>query len=118
MKWLFLFAGIFCNAAASVLVKIALGPGQPLFSIAQPFALLKNIPLLTGLFFYGATFILYALSLMQLPLNVAHPVMTSGAVAVVALCSVLIFRESFYWTTGLGVLLVIGGVWLITLRAH
>jgi multidrug transporter EmrE-like cation transporter len=51
-----------------------------------------------------------------LPLNVAHPVLTSGAIAAVALCSLLIFHEPFQWTTIAGILLVVAGVVLITLR--
>jgi drug/metabolite transporter (DMT)-like permease len=58
---------------------------------------------------YGGAFLLYAAALGKLPLNVAHPVLTSGAIAIVALFSVLIFREQFYWTTGAGILLVIVG---------
>jgi multidrug transporter EmrE-like cation transporter len=65
---------------------------------------------------YGATFLLYAAALVRLPLNVVHPVLTSGAIAAVAICSVLIFREPFYWTTGAGILLIIVGVLLITAR--
>jgi small multidrug resistance pump len=34
----------------------------------------------------------------------------------VALLSVLLFKEPFYWTTGLGILLVVAGVVLITTR--
>jgi multidrug transporter EmrE-like cation transporter len=45
-----------------------------------------------------------------------HPVLTASAVATVALFSVLIFREPFHWTTGAGILLVIAGVALITVR--
>ena len=33
-----------------------------------------------------------------------------------ALMSALIFKEPFYWTTGLGILLVVAGVVLITTR--
>jgi multidrug transporter EmrE-like cation transporter len=69
-----------------------------------------------GLGLYGAAFLLYAAALVRLPLNVAHPVLTSGAIATVALLSVLIFREQFYWTTGVGILLVIAGVVLISVR--
>jgi multidrug transporter EmrE-like cation transporter len=65
---------------------------------------------------YGAAFLLYAAALSRLPLNVAHPVLTSGAVAAVALLSVLLFKEPFYWTTGLGIFFVIAGVVLITTR--
>ena len=70
----------------------------------------------SGITVSGAAFLLYAAALSRLPLNVAHPVLTSGAVAAVALLSVLIFKEPFHWTTGAGILLVIAGVSLITAR--
>jgi len=59
---------------------------------------------------------LYAAALSRLPLNVAHPVLTSGAVAVVALLSLLIFKEPFHWTTVVGIIFVILGVFFITFR--
>ena len=65
---------------------------------------------------YGAAFLLYAATLAKLPLNVAHPILTAGAIASVALCSVLIFQEPIPWTTVAGILLVIAGVILITVR--
>lgn len=80
-------------------------------------AALRNWPFWLGLGFYGAAFLLYAAALARLPLNVAHPILTSGAVAGVALLSVVIFKEPMPWTTGLGIALVICGVVLITLRA-
>lgn len=116
MKWLILFLGIASNASASVLVKMAMMPPRKFPSPSDPMSALSNWPFWLGLFLYGAAFLLYAAALARLPLNVAHPVLTSGAVATVALCSVLIFRESFHWTTGAGVALVIAGVALITAR--
>jgi len=77
-------------------------------------SVISNWPFWLGLGLYGMAFLLYAAALARLPLNVAHPVLTSGAVATVALSSVLVFREPFYWTTGAGILLVIAGVALIT----
>ena len=85
-------------------------------SLSDPWAALSNWPFWLGLGLYGAAFLLYAAALARLPLNVAHPVLTSGAVAAVALLSVLIFKEPFHWTTGAGILLVIAGVALITAR--
>ncbi|MGQ7957265.1 SMR family transporter [Pseudomonas sp. SP16.1] len=117
MKWLILFLGIASNASASVLVKMAMMPPRKFPSPSDPMSALSNWPFWLGLVLYGAAFLLYAAALARLPLNVAHPVLTSGAVATVALCSVLIFRESFHWTTGAGVALVIVGVALITARA-
>lgn len=116
MKWLILIVGIAANASASVLVKMAMMPPRKFPSLSDPWAVLGNWPFWLGLGLYGAAFLLYAVALTRLPLNVAHPVLTSGAVAAVALLSVLIFNEQFYWTTGAGILLVITGVALITAR--
>jgi multidrug transporter EmrE-like cation transporter len=116
MKWLILVLGIAANASASVLVKMAMMPPRKFPSFADPLAALSNWPFWLGLGLYGAAFLLYAAALAKLPLNVAHPVLTSGAVATVALLSVLIFREPFHWTTGAGILLVIAGVLLLTAR--
>jgi len=116
MKWLILILGIVANASASVLIKLAVLPPRKFPTLNDPIGAFSNWPFWLGLALYGATFLLYAAALFRLPLNVAHPVLTSGAVAAVALCSVLIFREPFHWTTGVGILLVIAGVVLITAR--
>ena len=116
MKWLILVLGIAANASASVLIKIAMMPPRKFPSLSEPMAALSNWPFWLGLGLYGAAFLLYAAALARLPLNVAHPVLTTGAVAAVAVLSVLIFREPFHWTTAAGILLVIAGVALITVR--
>jgi small multidrug resistance pump len=118
VKWLILILGIASNASASVLVKLAMLPPRTFPSLADPLAALRNWPFWLGLALYGAAFLLYAAALARLPLNVAHPVLTSGAVGTVAVLSLVIFREPFHWTTVAGVLLVIAGVVLITVRVH
>jgi multidrug transporter EmrE-like cation transporter len=114
MKWLIIVLGIVSNASASVLIKLSMMPPRKFPSLADPMAALANWPLWLGLALYGGAFMLYAAALARFPLNIAHPVLTSGAVAAVALFSVLFFREPFHWTTGIGILLVIAGVTLIT----
>lgn len=116
MKWLILVLGIAANASASVLIKMAMTPPRRFPLLSDPLAALGNWPFWLGLVLYGAAFLLYAAALARLPLNVAHPVLTAGAVATVAVLSVLIFGERFYWTTALGVFLVLVGVALITAR--
>jgi len=116
MKWLILLVGIASNALASVLVKMAMMPPRRFPSLSDPIGALLNWPFWLGLGLYGAAFLLYAAALARLPLNVAHPVLTSGAVAMVAMLSIVIFREPFHWTTGAGIFLVIAGVVLITAR--
>lgn len=116
MKWMILLLGIFSNASASVLVKMAMMPPRQFPSIKDPAAALANWPFWLGLGLYGAAFLLYAAALAKLPLNVAHPVLTAGAIATVALSSALVFREPFYWTTIAGIVLVMAGVALITVH--
>ena len=116
MKWLILFTGIACNAMASVLVKVAMMPPRRFPSLSEPMMALSNWPFWLGLGLYGAAFLLYAAALARLPLNVAHPILTAGAVAAVAACSSIIYREPFHWTTISGILLVVAGVVLITVR--
>jgi len=116
MKWVILMIGIASNASASVLVKLAMKPPRSFPSLREPMAALGNWPFWLGLALYGVAFMLYAAALARLPLNVAHPVLTAGAVAAVAICSYVIFKEPFYWSTFIGILLVIVGVVLITVR--
>lgn len=118
MKWIILILGIASNAAASVLVKLAMVPPRQFPSLADPMAAIGNWPFWLGLGLYGAAFLLYAAALAHLPLNVAHPILTSGAVATVAVLSVVLFREPMYWSTAAGILLVMLGVALITMKAR
>lgn len=116
MKWLILCLGVVANAGASILVKYAMLPPREFPSLSNIHAALTNWPFWLGLVMYGVTFLLYAAALARLPLNVAHPVLTSGAIVLVAIMSAILFREDFPWTTILGVILVATGVMLITLR--
>lgn len=85
--------GIASNAAASVLIKYAMMPERKI-SISEPLSLVLNIPLWIGLIFYGIAFILYAFTLQRLPLNVTHPVLTCGAISLVAVLTSVLFGES------------------------
>jgi small multidrug resistance pump len=117
MKWLIVVLGIACNASASVFVKLALLPPRRPLSVTDVTSIVTNGALIAGIVLYGLAFVLYAAALTKLPLNVAQPVTTAGAIASVALLSVAIFRESFPWTAALGIVFVIAGVVLISLRA-
>ncbi len=119
LRWVILFAGIGCNAAASVLVKVAMSQGSAVAGdgFARYIALAMRPSLVLGVLLYGGAFVLYAAALTRFPLNVAHPILTSGAIAAVALCSYFVFGERFYWNTVVGLALVVVGVWLIAVRA-
>ena len=113
LRWLILVSGIMTNAAASVLVKYAVTPPRPLPSWSHPFAVFGNAPLLAGVALYGVAFLLYALALTKLPLNVAHPILTSGAITMVAVCSKALFQEDMGMMKLLGIVVIIVGVFLV-----
>jgi len=116
MKWLILCLGILANASASVLVKMAMIPPRKFPSLNDPVGAFANWPFWAGVCLYGLAFLLYAAALARLPLNVAHPILTAGAVASVAIFSYFLFREAFYWTTVAGLLFIAVGVVLLTAR--
>lgn len=118
MKWLVLLLGIASNASASLLIKLALQPPFSLPSLDTPWAVFENWPLLLGLALYGLAFVLYALALKFFPLNVAHPTLTSGAMASVAVLSVVVLGEALRPAMIAGLGFIVLGVILLTSGAR
>ena len=119
MNWLIIICGILFNTAASVLIKIAMASTERLsFDIPTLLTLMANITLWLGVICYGGAFILYAVALAKFPLNVAHPILTSGAIACVAMVSVWLFNEPLPLSALLGIILIIIGVALIAMKFH
>jgi multidrug transporter EmrE-like cation transporter len=113
MNVLIVIVGIACNASASLFVKVAMR-ARP--RLDEPLSLVTNAPLWASVVLYLMAFILYAMAIARLPLNVAYPILTSGAIAVVAVLSKVFFGEPLPWTTIAGISLVIAGVYLIAWR--
>lgn len=112
-----LFFGISFNAFASALMKYA-GRGVVGDSFSgYLWSLLTNLPLIGSIVLYFLSFVLYFLALQRLPLNVAHPVMTSGAIVIVSLFSFFVFQENFSVFKWIGLLLIILGVWLVAISS-
>lgn len=88
-------------------------PPRKLPSIFDPSTIAANWPFSLGLIAYGLTFLLYAMALSRFPLNIAHPVMTAGAIALVALLSTAILDEPLSASTAVGVFLIAAGVLLL-----
>lgn len=114
MKWLVLLLGIAANASASLLIKLALQPPHELPPLKDPWSLLENRPLIVGVLLYSIAFVLYAMALRLFPLNVAHPVLTSGALACVAVLSFVVLGEGLRPTMIAGLGFIALGVILLT----
>lgn len=110
MTWLLLVVGVLANAAASVLVKLS--SSGPL--VLSP-ALITNWRLWIAAASYGVAFLAYAAAVTRLPLNVAHPVATAGAIVLVGLCSALLIRETFTPLHWLGYSLLLAGIVVLAL---
>ena len=114
MKWFLLLAGITSNASASLLIKLALLPPHRLPNAADPLSVLTNGPLLAGMLLYSSAFVLYAFALRVFPLNVAHPILTAGAIAGVSMLSVIVLGESIRPLMMAGLCFIVLGVILLT----
>lgn len=106
MQWLLIALGVLANAAASVLAKLA-PPLEPERGLVH---LLENWRLLLAVACYGVAFLVYTAALQRLPLNIAHPVSTAGAIVLVGLCSALLFDEPFDLARIVGYLLLFAGI--------
>lgn len=111
MKWALIVFGILANAAASTLVKS--GSGVPL--ALTPSSIVANWRLILALGFYGIAFLLYAAAVARLPLNVAHPITTAGAIVLVGLVSAFVFRESFSVWRIAGYCVLLSGIAILAL---
>lgn len=114
MKWTWSLVvfGVLTNALASVLVKSA-AQGQR--NLPSPWGLLPDWRLLLAVASYGIAFLLYAKAVTRLPLNVAHPVTTAGAIILVGAASALLFREPISLGTILGYGLLLCGIVVLAL---
>ncbi len=110
MKWLFVILGIVANTGASVLLRAAApnAPANPVLALFRPLVLV-------ALASYGLAFVFYSLALTRLPLNVAYPVMTAGAVLLVGISASLFFKEPLAPTAIAGYVLLVAGIALLTL---
>ena len=105
MNWLLLLVGIIANACASALVKTA-----PAIGAGGLVGLVQNWRLILSLGCYGAAFLAYAVAVQRMPLNVAHPISTAGAIVLVGLISAIVFEEGFSPLKLVGYGLLLGGI--------
>lgn len=112
LTWSYIVFGVLTNALASVLVKAAAQEGRRLPGF---WGLLPDWRLLLAVGSYGIAFLLYARAVTRLPLNIAHPVTTAGAIILVGAASALFFREPVSPGILLGYGLLLAGIVVLAL---
>jgi small multidrug resistance pump len=105
VHWLLVVVGILANALASTLVKTI-----PSHTTTGLLDFATNWRLIFSLACYGVAFLAYAAAVQKMPLNIAHPVSTAGAIILVGLVSALFFHESFGPLRVLGYGLLLAGI--------
>ena len=65
-----------------------------------------------GCVFYGVNVILFAKAMDHLPVNIAYPVLAGANFALLAVSSAIIFGERLGWLQGLGVGMILAGIFL------
>ena len=113
MNWLILFLGVLSNALASVLIKMAVTNANLPFQITKPLAFISNMHLIFGIFLYTISLLFYSISLIYLPLNIAHPTLAGGSISLVAIFSFVYFGESISIVYLAGIFLIILGIFCL-----
>lgn len=112
MTWPLLIFGVIANAAASALVKTA-----PAIGSGGIVGLLTNWRLIVSLGCYGLAFLAYATAVQRMPLNVAHPISTAGAILLVGIISAAVFQEGFSGLKLAGYALLLAGIVALALAS-
>lgn len=95
-------------------MKVSSMPPRKLPSLTTPISeWLGNWPFWVGIVTYGLSFLLYVYALSLFPATVAHPIITAGAIAVVATVAGLLLGEPLSPLTIGGIIVVMGGVLMI-----
>lgn len=115
--WL-LGLAIFFNALANIVIKWAMQGETQIFAHGMAAALRSlatNYGAWAGITLFGLAFVLYSMVLTRVNLSIAYPVMTSLGLVIISLVSVLVFREALTFTQIGGIILIIAGVWLVSM---
>lgn len=116
MKWIVLIVGVLLNAGASILIKVSSMPPRRLPSFSTPISTwIGNWTFWVGIVTYGLAFLAYVYSLSLFPATVAHPIITAGAIALVATIAGLLLGETLSGLTIVGIIVVMCGVLMIAL---
>lgn len=111
-------AAVIANTIGTILIKEGSSRISAIgFSLASVLNIISNWQILLGVAFYAASFPAYSYILQKLNVTVAYPVFTSLSFAAVVFISVLFLKESLTILQIFGLILVVGGIVLLSAGA-
>jgi drug/metabolite transporter (DMT)-like permease len=110
----------------AILTAFSMAAGQLLFKLGTPlwqgdtllgwaWSFLKNPYLMTAVFLYATTIIIWVYILRSLPLSLAYP-LTALSYVIVPLFSYLFLQEKIGWQTAVGSAVIVIGVIITHVR--
>ncbi|WP_176706196.1 SMR family transporter [Paenibacillus hemerocallicola] len=114
MKFVWLLSSVLLGVVGQLLMKWGLVNPKPLWSQGPSFvSMFSSWPVLAGLFSYALSSLFWLLTLKQMNVSVAYPMVSLGYV-VVALAGYYLFSESISVTKWMGIGFVLVGVAFIS----
>lgn len=107
MKFLLLISAILVNVVSYCILKSVSGKSFNMVWLGK-FSL--------GIILAGVTTFLFTLALKGLGLTVAYSVFCGGSIALIMVASLLLFQESIIWTNYFGVVVIIIGIVMVTIK--
>jgi multidrug transporter EmrE-like cation transporter len=117
-----IFLGVLLNAGAQLMLKAGMTQiGHFEFSLANivpiGFKVAGNPPIITGLFMYVASVVVWLLVLSRVQVSFAYPMLSIGYV-VNALAANYFFGEPLTSLRVMGIFIIISGVYLVAQSNH
>jgi drug/metabolite transporter (DMT)-like permease len=101
---------ILVTSLALVVLKLGTKNGAPVFFADNKWQLNINLIVITGIFLYGLSFLLYIYLISKYPLGFIIPLTTAFVYLIIFTASYFIFDETFTALKVLGIALIIGGL--------
>ena len=117
MGYIFLIIALTLNASGNILLKQGaknIGKLKGLPPLELALGVLTNIPLVIGLFLFAMNVVFYTIALSKLNISIAYPIMMVGGIVIISLFSVFHFKESLSNLQMIGLVLIAGGIVLLT----
>lgn len=114
MKWFVLVTAITFNAVANILIKAGMVGGDKEQNIILMLRTRWCSPaIIGGIICFGLALAAYSYVLVKMNLSVAYPIMTSAGFAIIAIASVLLFKETLTLMQIIGFVLMSLGIWFV-----
>ncbi len=114
MKWLILLTALILNAVANILIKAGMSRPDTQGGLLETLKVKwLSLPVILGVIFFGLALGAYSITLKKMPLSVAYPIMTTGGLFIISAVSVLYFKETITPLQMIGLVLLVGGIWLV-----